>query len=194
MSIEIGKILRSFLEKNLDSTVETQLFQVELAEEGDSQTIEELHIPGFQYKPSTNNRNFVSRITDAWKICVGIDDFVTKKVINEGECVIYSQTGGVIQAEIHVKIDGTVIITTLGGTGDVIVDGISSKFHFHQGNLGFPTGPALASGGGTTPSSLPTASATGEIIDGPGTNLSIHDHSQANDSGGNVEQDTGGPQ
>jgi len=196
MSMEIGKILRSFIGKNLDSTVETQLFQAELAEDGDQQTIEELHIPGFQYRPAADSRPFIARVTDAWKICLGIDDFITKEVINEGERLIYADASGAITTKIHLKADGSIDIETLSAVnviGDVIADGISLKTHFHQGNLGFPVGAPIQSGGGTTPSSLPTANATGEIIDGPGTNLSTHTHSQANDTGGDTEQDTSAP-
>ena len=135
MSIEIGKILRSFIGKNLDSTVPTQLFQVELAEEGDGQTVEELHIPGFQYRPAAISRSFVDRITDAWKICLGIDDFITKETLLEGERLLYSDSSGAIVAKIHLKADGSIDIVTTSSvnvTGDVIADGISLKTHTHS--------------------------------------------------------------
>lgn len=135
MAIEIGKIFRSFIEKNLDSTVPTQLFQAELAEEGDSQTIEELHIPGFQYRPAPSSRTFVARVTGVWKICLGIDDFVPKETLLEGERLIYSDAAGIIKTKIHLKVDGSIdIITTsaVNVTGDVIADGISLKTHTHS--------------------------------------------------------------
>lgn len=118
MAIEIGKILRSFIGKNLDSTIETQLFQTELAEEDDGQTIEELHIPGFQYRPTANSRPFVARVTDAWKICLGIDDFITKESLLEGERLFYADLNGIITARIHLKSDGKIIIGN--GTEELI--------------------------------------------------------------------------
>jgi len=81
--------------------------------------------------------------------------------------------------------DGTIAATgNITTDADVLAAAISLINHFHQGNLGFPTGSSLAAGGGTAPGSLPTASASGEITDGLGTKSTNHVHSSP--AGGNT--------
>ncbi len=79
------------------------------------------------------------------------------------------------------EMTGTLTVTgVIKSLVDIIADyavtAISLLTHFHQGNLGFPTGAPIQSGGGTTPSSLPSADSTGEITDGLGTKSTNHDH------------------
>lgn len=137
-NIEIGTILNSEIKKNLDSETPTRMFQVELSEDNDSQDVEELHIPGFQYNPSPKSRGFVARVTNAWKIMLGIDDFIPKETLEPGERLIYSDDAGSIKAKILLKKDGSIEITTLSAVtiiGDIIADGVSLKNHTHaQGN------------------------------------------------------------
>jgi hypothetical protein len=82
--------------------------------------------------------------------------------------------------------------------GDIIADwmttAISLLSHFHVGNLGFNTGASLGSGGGTSPPSTPpTTNSNGDIIDGSGTNLSLHGHTQDKDSANDTQVKTNGP-
>ncbi len=65
-------------------------------------------------------------------------------------------------------------VTVTGG--DVIADGISLKTHFHQGNLGFPVGMPIQSGGGTPPSTPPSSNGSGDLITGNGISLDAHTH------------------
>jgi phage gp45-like len=198
MTLESGKITGRRVAKNMDSEIATQLLQVSLVEDNDSQEVEEMHIPGFQYRPPTGARGFVARVTQAWKICVGIDDLVPKLSILEGEAVFYASSAGVIKSKIHVKIDGSIDIETLSSVnvvGDVIADGISLKNHLHIGNLG---GTVSAPQMGSV--AVPNPALPGVGIDvganevtANGKTLSTHTHSQANDSGGDVESNTSAP-
>ncbi len=203
MFLELGEIRKSFWDKNGDAETKTQLFQTQLTEDDDTQVVEEMHIPGVQYKPPDNSRTFVARITRAFKIAVGVDDNVPKlETLNKGERISYASDSGTIVCSIKYNADGSldidadsdINITSSGDinieasavnvnncdvvvtTGDVIADGISLKTHFHQGNLGFPTGAPIQAGGGTTPGSLPIADATGEITDGLGVKSKNHAH------------------
>jgi len=228
MKLEDGKILNSEIKKNIDAEIATQLFQVELAEEGDAETIEELHIPSFQYRPEDGARGFVGWITRQWRAFLSINDQVTKLVINKGECVVYSVSGGVIKAKAHFKNDGSIDIEAAAGlnitgpvnitgdvdiTGNTTVDGtidatgiihsdidvtgpnISLESHLHLGELGGTVGtPTTAS------VSTPNPATPGVGIDvgsneltANGKNLSTHTHAQANDAGGNAEQETNAP-
>lgn len=134
-------------------------------------------------------------------------------LIKDGDITIISKTKTIINAigNVEINTDGDAKITVIGNldlsaaaatldcnltvtSGDVIADGISLKTHFHEGNLGFPTGIALDSGGGTTPSSLPSTNDAGDIIDGSSKNLSTHTHSQGVDAPtGDTQQNTSTP-
>jgi len=222
MKLEDGKILNSEIKKNIDAEIPTQLFQVELAEKGDAQTIEELHIPNFQYRPEDGARGFVGWITRQWRAFFSINDQVTKLVINKGECVVYSVSGGVIKAKAHFKKDGSIDIEAAAGlnitgpvniTGDVDITGtidatgiihsdidvtgpnISLESHLHLGELGGTVGPPT-----TASVSTPNPATPGVGIDvgsneltANGKTLSGHTHAQPNDGGGNVEQETAAP-
>lgn len=81
---------------------------------------------------------------------------------------------------------------------DIIADyagaAISALLHFHLANLGVNSGAALPVGGGTPPPGTPASTnGSGDIIDGSGTNLSTHNHTQPNDSNGDTESPTSGP-
>lgn len=217
--IEIGTILDSKIEKNQDAENATQLFQIELAEEGDTQTIEELHIPGIQYKPAANSRGFVSRVTSAWKILLGIDDFIPKETLAEGERLFYSDDGSVIKTKLHFKNDGSAILTVPAGLsviGDLSVTGavnatgiiksdidvegpnIKLESHTHIANLGADT--AAPTTGALTPLGSPIVVPDNLDMDGNnitnagevtanGKNLSTHVHSGSTSGPDN----TGGP-
>ena len=127
--IESGEITGRRVAKNMDSETATQLLQVSLVEDGDTQEVEEMHIPNFQYRPETGSRGFIARITQAWKICVGIDDKVTKVSLNAGEFYLYSTSGGLVKANIKGVNDGTLEIN---GSSDFAVAFNDLKTAFDQ--------------------------------------------------------------
>lgn len=250
---EHGVVIRSFIDKNRDSDVDSRLFQTQLLEENDSQTVQQFQLAGFESRPPAGTRLIISQIGSAYKFSIAEDDGILNDTLNEGESTVYGSNSGAVVCSVLLKNDGDIQIdtdkdlianvdgdltatvtgaTTVNSTGtleliaplikltgpvecsstldtvgnitseadisadgDVIADAlglaISLINHFHQGNLGFPTPAAIMTGGGTTPSSLPTADASGEITDGPGTKSTAHKHSQGNDSNGDSEVDTG---
>ncbi len=107
------------------------------------------------------------------------------KILPSGDIEIEAGTTdwtGDINIVGDLDVDGDITATgDISAEGDVVADSaataISLLTHFHQGNLGFPTGAPIQSGGGTTPSSLPSADSTGEITDGLGTKSTNHGHS-----------------
>ena len=222
--MEIGTIEQSYIDKNRDGDDDVLLHKTQMVEDDDIQTVEQVHIPGFQYHPPDGSRGFIGRITNAWKKMRGVFDLVSRITLNPGEIVLYSSSGGSVAASLKFTTNGEAILTAPGGfsviadteiTGDLDVDGdqtntgdidaegditadylssaITLLTHYHQGNLGYPTGTPIQSGGGTTPGTPPTTNAAGDIIDGSSLNLSTHKHSQGNDSNGDTEVDTGGP-
>jgi hypothetical protein len=200
MKLGIGTILRTFTEANGQDEDPTQICDAQLTEDNDVQTIETQKIPGIQYGPTDGKHGFFGMFRAARKIFVSLWDGVAAQTLNQGELLAYASDNGTIKTKILLKVDGSIEITTLSAVnviGDVIADfgatNISLLNHYHQGNLGYPTGTAIVTGGGTTPSTPPTTNASGDIIDGSSTNLSAHTHTQPNDSGGDTEGPTSGP-
>lgn len=215
---DIGTILRSFIGKNRDALAETQMFQAQLLEDDDAQEIEEMHIPGVQYNPPVNSRNFIGKISSAFKFCVGIDDNVPKLTnLNPGEKINYASASGAVVCSIRYNNDGSIDIAapgdmnlngnlkvtgTIDATGninselDIIADSlltaISALKHKHLGALDYDTSAPVTSAT-PAPSTPPSSNANGDIIDGGGTNISTHNHTQADDSDGDSQQPTSGP-
>jgi hypothetical protein len=201
----IAKITGREIKKNRGGASPVRLLQAEVTSIDDVQTIEQLRQAGIDSGPNDDARLFGLSLGKAWKIAFAVDDGITPAAL-PGELILYSQLAGSKAAVIHLKTDGSIDITAPGDvnltgnlnvTGDVVADsavtGISLINHYHQGNLGFPTGTSLMTGGGTTPSSLPSTNSGGDIIDGGSTNLSTHTHTQPNDSGGDTELPTSTP-
>jgi phage gp45-like len=205
---EDGKVIRVYTGKNQDSTDDRLLIQAELAEKNDTQVIEQRQHAGFSSRPPLDNKRlFVTRINNSYLVSLAEEDGILNDDLSPGETRVYGSDGGSIVCEIYFKNDGSIDISAPGEinvtapkvnvTGDVIADSgatvISLKNHFHQGNLGYPTGTPIMSGGGSTPATPPTTNASGDIIDGSTTNLSTHTHSQPNDSDGDTESNTSAP-
>ena len=193
----IGLITGRETKKNKDSTTESRLLQCQITSNDDVQSAEYMQQAGVDSNPPDGARAIIIQLSPSWKIAVAVNDGITPdSSLEPGEFQIYSQDGGIRKSTITLKKDGSIDIATdssVNVIGDVIADGISLKDHYHQGNLGFPTGASIMTGGGTTPGSLPSTNSGGDIIDGGSTNLSTHTHSQANDSNGDTEQDTSAP-
>lgn len=107
---------------------------------------------------------------------------------NSGEAFISNENGSVTLFP-----DGSTRVTTPASTFDCAADGSiagvngSGQFELQSGGNFVVNGVTIDTAGAiTTPTSITTPSAVvnGVEVDG-------HDHSQANDSGGNTEQDTG---
>ena len=200
MKLGIGTILRTFIAPNGQDEDPTQVCDAQLTEDNDVQTIETQKIPGIQYGPTDGKHGFFGMFRAARKIFVSLWDGVAALGVPAGEIAIYAHDNGTIKTKIHIKKDGSVEIETLSAVnviGDVIADfgvtNISLLNHYHQGNLGYPTGTAIVAGGGATPTTPPSTNDDGDIIDGSTTNLSTHTHSQGNDSNGDTEVNTSGP-
>lgn len=204
---EKGEILSSFVGKNGNATDNRWLFQAELTEKNDAQIVEKFQHSGFASIPPTGNKIVVQRISNAYVVSVAEYDEIVNDDLGEGELRIYGSASGSIVCEIYLKNDGSIDIEApaninitspqVNVTGDVIADSgatmISLKNHYHQGNLGYPTGTSIMTGGGTTPSLPPTTNPGGDLITGSSISLDAHKHSQANDSNGDTEQDTSTP-
>jgi phage gp45-like len=202
----IARITGREIKKNRGGENPVRLLQAEVTSKDDTQTIEQLRQAGIDSGPVDDSRLFgFSLGGSAWKIAFAVDDGITPEAV-PGELILYSQDAGAKASIIHLKTDGSIEITApsdvnitgnLNVTGDVVADsaitGISLINHYHQGNLGYPTGTSLMTGGGATPGTPPTTNSSGDIIDGGGTNLSTHTHTQGVDSRGDSEAPTSGP-
>jgi phage gp45-like len=171
--------------------------QVQDTAKDDIKTAQYVQQAGIDSNPPDGAIAVVLNITDSWKVCIAVNDGTDPaSPLEPGEEQLYGQDNGVRTSTITCKKDGSIEIKTLSSVtvvGDVIADGISLKTHTHLGNLGFDT---LAPTVGTpvaAPGSLPGTNANGDIIGGDGVNLSTHIHSQANDTNGDTEEDTGTP-
>ena len=209
MGLNIGKVVGQTVGtyKGVDNirTLQVELFG------GSPETVVYMNNAGEDTAP-VNGDLVIVREVGADKYTFGIKDSLLPSAL-DGEKRIYSRdSNGAIAALIHLKADGSIDISAPAGvniTGDMTVVGliratldiiadylttaIRLLTHFHQGNLGFPTGAPIQSGGGTTPNDLPSTNSDGDIIDGSNINLSLHDHSQPNDSNGDSEGDTSAP-
>lgn len=185
--MEIGTILRSFIGKNRDADDNTLQHTTELIEADDIQTVEQQHIPGFQYNPPVNSRGFVARLGSAWRIMLGIFDLVGRISLNPGEIILYSSSGGSVAASIRWYANGSIEINapsdlTLLTGGDLIVrddilcDGevvanasstpYSMTLHKHSGgNLGYDVLTPLPDSGSSNPkpAGAPFGTASGDI-------------------------------
>lgn len=92
------------------------------------------------------------------------------------------------------EIEGTLDVSgDITSEGDIIADVLSTMItlltHYHQGNLGYPTGTPIQSGGGTAPTTPPTTDSDGDVITGSNAgSVSVenhdHDYNYGNPPGG----------
>ena len=127
--LEFGKILKSRTGLNRDATEPTQLLQTQFAEGGDAQEVEEMHLAGIQYNPPVDSRGFVSRVSDAFKILVGINDNVPKETLQPGELLLYSSDSGAIVGKIKLLKSGNL---QLNGSGDFAVRYLALETAFNE--------------------------------------------------------------
>ena len=112
---------------------------------------------------------------------------------NDGSVLISNDNGSVL-----LRVDGGSIITTPNSTFDAAANGSikgdngSGSFELQSGGDFLVNGVTIdTSGNITSPAIITGAQVVAPSILGNGKELSDHNHSQANDSGGNTEQDTG---
>ena len=78
-----------------------------------------MHIPGVQYRPPDNSDTFYSRISEAFKIVLGINDKVPKvETLGKGERIAYASDSGNIVCSVYYKNDG---IIEVNGNSDFAV-------------------------------------------------------------------------
>ena len=123
-------------------------------------------------------------------VVLGYVDPVNTPTANPGDKRIYARDAdsgeGVV--ELWLKNDGSAVLTnengsvTLGADGTILGQNSAGSFHLQVGGDFVVNGVTIAADGSVTiPSSLSLN----------GKEIAEHTHSQANDSGGNTEQDTG---
>lgn len=182
MKTEIGTIQSSRIGKNIDGQNDVLLHNTQLTQDDDVQTVEQMQMPGIQYNPPVGSKGFVGYVSSLWKFFKGIFDLVGRVSLNPGEIIIYSSSGGSVQASLKFLSDGSALLTvpagltvegnsqfngTIDSTGnisseaDMISDSsataISALNHPHIGDLGFNTGAPVPVGGGVAPpGSVPT--------------------------------------
>lgn len=122
-------------------------------------------------------------------VVVGYVDPLNAGQANAGDKRIYGRDGdGAIVAELWIKNTGEAVLSndngsvTLGADGSILGQNSSGQFELEAAGDFVVNGVTIAANGDVTvPSSLTLN----------GKEIAEHTHSQANDSGGNTEQDTG---
>lgn len=110
---ERGEILRSFIDKNRDSDVDTRLFQTQLTQKNDSQTVQQFQLSGFRSRPPDGTKIIVTDLGDgAFKISIAEDDGILNDSLGLGESFVYSSSGGVVVASVYLKNDGKLQVDT----------------------------------------------------------------------------------
>lgn len=164
-SLSTGIVTGRKVSDNRDGGHKRLLLTVSLSSAADEQTVEWMGGAGDDASPVDGARVVVLAIGQAWKVAFAADDQVDPTSA-EGERKIYAidGVGGAIVSAVHVKADGSAVITTGAGDTTHNADGsvdyangasltsdgdyisatnVSLNNHKHIGNLGNPTGPAL---------------------------------------------------
>ena len=214
---EKGEVIRSFTGKNGNSTDDRWIFQAQLSEAKNSQTVERHQHAGFASRAPEGSKLIITKINGSYLVSVAEYDKILNSDLAEGETRIYASDGSQIVCEIYFKTDGSIDIEAptninitapiVNVTGDVIADSgatqISLLNHFHLGNLGYNTGTPEPGVGIPKPGNAPTYDDGDQTIDfetvgakNVGTmsqNVENHTHTQPNDGGGDAESPTNAP-
>lgn len=190
---EYGEVLRSYTAKNKDADFESRLFETQLTEDGDTQTVQQFQLSGFESRPPTGTRIIVQWI-DGWRISIAEDDGILDQQLSEGDAKLYGQSGGSVVCSILCKNTGQIDIdantavnitapddvTIKSGDlvvendvlcdGDVIANASSTPYsmtkHKHQdGNLGYDVLTPLPDSGSSNPkpAGAPSGDASGNL-------------------------------
>ena len=129
----VGTVKSSTVGLNRDGTIPVRLLQVEITDADDIQTIELFTQAGEDYNPPVGSSVFIVKSGESWKIAIACDDGITPSS-DEGERILYSSSGGVIQGQIYIKNDGTIEISNSNGSVELNPDG-SSEMKNSSGNI-----------------------------------------------------------
>lgn len=106
-----GEIKNSEIKKNRDGENDVRLLKVEITDPDDVQTVEHMTQAGEDNCPPDGAKVIIISIGEAWKIAVCVDDGIAPEVA-KGERKLYSSDGGSIQAFVHLKKDGTIVLNS----------------------------------------------------------------------------------
>jgi len=158
---------------------------------GPNFTAEHFAPPGDDSQPLAGDFTYSAPTPQKGKyVAVGYVDPVNTPVAQPGDKRIYARDAdaGVVVVEVWLKNDGSAVLSndngsvTLGADGAILGQNGAGSFELQAGGDFVVNGVTIAADGSVTiPSSLTLN----------GKEIAEHTHSQANDSGGNTEQDTG---
>lgn len=157
---------------------------------GPNFTAEHFAPPGDDSHPLTTDYVYAAKTPQSGKYAaVGYVDPLNAPKAQEGEKRIYARdSSGAVVIEVWLKNDGAATIVnengsvTLNADGSILGQNGAGSFELQAGGDFVVNGVTIASDGSVTiPSSLTLN----------GKEIAEHTHSQASDSGGNTEQDTG---
>ena len=92
---------------NKDTDGDKLLATVELSDSSDTQEIEIINQAGIKTRPQIGHRSIIVRVGGGYKVSIGVDDNIDEE-IEEGEVLIYSNSGGAIGSKIKLLTDGTI--------------------------------------------------------------------------------------
>lgn len=111
MMLRLGRVTGSEITTNRDGEDNVRLLQVEITEDDDVQTVEQIRGSGDDQVPFEDTSVIIADLGSAWKIALGIDDGVEPTMTVEGERQIYSyDILRTIKAFIRLLVDGTIHI------------------------------------------------------------------------------------
>ena len=107
--MQSGTVKSFEVKKNRDGSKKVRLLSVQMTDRDDVQTVEHMTEAGEDTNPPKDSKVVVLSIGSAWKIAISCDDGIEPEV-EEGEKKIYSLDGGTIQAYIHLKKNGDIVL------------------------------------------------------------------------------------
>lgn len=191
----IGKVIKSFIDKLSGSGTDAQFSSVEEFA-GDQRTVQVFGPCNEDFAPPENCKTFDIQVGRDRGFLVSTayhNQQITPAAIH-GERRIYStnQAGSAVKAEVFLKQDGTILIDN----GNVTITASPSGLLEIQtsGNTEITSAKTIVNNDVEIVGDIDmTGIIKGANVFG-GVNSDVHVHSQGNDSDGDTEQDTGGPQ
>jgi len=129
MHFYIGIVKDIKIEPNLSGDHDVSMLTIQVTEEDDTQTMQQVLFCGDQSGIVKESTAFIMEISEAFKVAIGFDDGI-KPEVDEGERKVYSQAAGAIKAFLHLKNSGAIdlhgddLIDILSGAGkDINLNG-----------------------------------------------------------------------
>ncbi|MCK5611181.1 hypothetical protein KAR91_55420 [Candidatus Pacearchaeota archaeon] len=191
----IGKVIKSFLDKLSGSGTDAQFSSVEEFA-GDQRTVQIFGPCNEDFAPPENCKTFDIQVgrDRGFLVSTAYHNQLIAPVAVHGERRIYStnQAGSLVKAEVFLKQDGTILIDNGGVTITAHPSGLLEIET--SGNTEITSAKTIINNDVEIGGDIDM---TG-IIKGAnvfnGVDSDAHIHAQGNDSDGDTEQDTGGPQ